>query len=139
MGYDATAYAIVGLRLRSQQLTTQQRVRGCAHKLANEKVKFCPECGDPVWVTKRTPIAGYDDGEPTLASYRVVDSGPNSEYVYVAGVLLEGASGQDGGSVGFISEINFEEVKAKMKAVIEPLGLWDEESFGFWAVLNEDY
>ena len=33
-----------------------------------------------------------------------------------------------------ISNINIEEVKTKMREKLEPIGLWDEETFGLWSV-----
>ena len=48
MGYDASAYAVIGMRIDADRLMATKRVRGCKHDLGpHKKAKFCPECGKP--------------------------------------------------------------------------------------------
>jgi hypothetical protein len=60
----------------------------------------------------------------------------DSKYLWVAGALLE--SNGDG-NVGFLAKVDFEDIKVRMKAALNPRNLWDEKSFGLWAVLYESY
>jgi len=142
MDYSSKAYTVIGLRVDNSKLTTTKRVRGCEHDLGpNKKAKFCTECGVSAWVEEEKPIKGYDpedcdeDGDQVIAGFKVVEPNGEAGEFFVAGLLLEGETGEH----GYRTSVDIPAIKAKMKTALMPLGLWDETEFGLWAILHESF
>jgi len=93
MGYDAYSHVIYGIEVDRKILEKTERVRSCNHNI-DEKSKFCPECGKPVWVESTVSVLDnlhdddpYDKGG---LSY-FVESGDaynNKNYNFMIGFRL---------------------------------------------------
>jgi hypothetical protein len=60
MGYDASAYVIVGVPVNRKEFWESRAVPGCHHKHTN---KFCPECGKPAREREEVEIEGWEEGD----------------------------------------------------------------------------
>ncbi len=128
-----TAHTILGIRLDCHDLYYTKDVDGCIHK---HNSNFCPECGAPVFSLERLPIDGFDEAGDTLAGFEI-------HYTYEDLPVVVGeelGEAREGDSLTTVSNIpdskHVETVKTKLREVLEPAGLWDEEKFGLWTVLR---
>lgn len=135
MGYSATSHTVIGIQIEKNDLYEETETRGCKHPVS--KSKFCPECGQPVWNKDSKPVAAYDDCREKLGGFDLVHVSCESDQYIIAGWQIEASSGNE--NPAFSKPPNFEAIKAKMKVVLEPLGFWEENKFGIYAVLYESY
>lgn len=145
MGASYTAYAVIGVEIPAAKLYREARVRLCQHE-APAGATFCPTCGKPAWGTEKEPIAAYKpDGErphftPKLAGWDVAVSS-NGERAYI-GLVCRGVPSResyreprDQGDFRHLTGGDVNDLRQKLQADLEPLGLWDGVKFGLWAVL----
>lgn len=55
MGYNATSYAVFGIKTARKNMKQLVNVRTCSHNVS-EGMKFCPECGEPVYTQEKHDI-----------------------------------------------------------------------------------
>lgn len=133
MSVDYNAYAVLGVMIPKEKLFRISTVPHEEHPIP-EGAEFCPKCGKRVSVTEKTPI--YEEGSrqnnwtDLLGSFPIV-WGTDQEEAYVGEWTRNGRKP--------IVPSSFETIKAKLREVLEPLGLWDEETFGLYAVLYCSY
>ncbi len=130
MGYDATAQTIIGVKINEKHLYENKPVRCCQHP--EKDSKFCSECGKPMWKDCQVRKDFYDDDNVVSEVFNLVEL-QHADWCFI-GLVAE--SGSQGAPVKqTITDIEF--VKQELKEVLEPLGLWEEESFGIWTNLLE--
>lgn len=135
MGYNCEAWAVIGVPLRKQQLLLKKEVLGCSCNPDSEN-KFCPVCGKPAKKTVEEPVfkgkhGGLPEYDEELAP-DVVLRRPDSEAAdYYLGVHFVAQARYFAGIPDFTG------IKEKIKGLLEPCGLWDEEDFGLWVVKYE--
>jgi len=149
MGADYSSYAVVGVEIDQSKLFTTEKVRGCKCDMGDvnpETTKFCPLCGKEVWKEEETPIPAYNEDADSGPFYRCL--GP---YMLVfttdyrrcfAGVILCGpADGDRGDEDALMAELPYDlkSIRDEMRRQLEPLGLWQEDKFGLWAVQHCSY
>jgi hypothetical protein len=141
MGYDAYAVALIGVRVDPDKLeqalytVTTNGEPGCQHKV-DKFDKFCPVCGKPTRQTIRTPIEGYDEENETLFGYSLLGNGACQKKRFIAAGYCR-AGAQDKFGDCFAGMINLSDIQDKMKMQLEPLGLFNEKSFGIHVFLDE--
>jgi len=59
MGFDGEITILIGLEIRNTCEITEKKERGCNHP--DTGVKFCSECGKPMWKTIKEEKWKYDD------------------------------------------------------------------------------
>lgn len=135
MSADYFAHAIVGVAIDATVFEEKvgETVPSCLHP-EREGNKFCPVCGERVGDrTLRTPRFTVDGILAALpGGYREVTGG--KFYRVVIGLGPEPATMDSALSQGGVPDV--EEVRATLKAVLEPLGLWEKSRFGLHAVLD---
>lgn len=122
-----------------------KEVRGCSHDV-DEKSKFCPQCGKPRVIHEskydfREFIERNDLGlecrDSTDSRFFFVTLDGTLEERVEENNLFSYQVNLDGGHRPF-AKINFpkdiDEVKSKLKDILEPLGLWHEGNFGIWMI-----
>lgn len=139
MGYDAYAYAIVGLKVDPKKLDSvlhkEDLVRGCSHEVDSIRTKFCPECGKPVVKSTTVPHPEFDVDDSKFFGFKLLcKNSEDRNFYYIAG---EVASSSSYSGKPYLNYKNIEDIKGKMKNVLEPLGLWKESSFGIHVFLYE--
>jgi hypothetical protein len=106
--------------------------------------KHCPECGKPAFVEVVTMVDGieidYDEEQKchTLNGLPLFGERRGFPFAVVGTTFAHSHTGgypdnhyTDGMQ---LLPTDIEEAKKKCKVVLEPLGLWDEDNFGLWAV-----
>lgn len=137
MSVDHTAHAIIGVRIDARRLYESKSVRGCEHE-RTDGATFCSVCGRPVWEIGRLSIPDFfPDGRPRLAGWDIivgysnVEDSPTDAFV---GVMAKAGWNGDSG-IQKLTGRGISAISEGLKASLEPLGLWDENWFGLWAVL----
>jgi hypothetical protein len=146
MGVSFSAHAGLGVLIKGSQLYTTARVRGCEHP--DSGGRFCPQCAAAVWVEVRSPIPGYEpEGTkangwvPNLCGLRVVTGTDDGaaliccDYVTAHGEPF----GDHRSEAMLVPAWTWEQAKADVRRVLEPLGLWDESKFGYWVLADVSY
>ena len=141
MGVDYYAYTIIGLRVPIDKIigTVIKHKNKCECEPQTEPMagqKFCGKCGcvldypykadDP-----RFGVDIWEIEEKGIGGWPVVSDGDYGTYFYIG--LLK-ASGEDKGPTKIPYHI--EGMKNKFQKDMEELGLWDEDSYGIWTVLQ---
>jgi hypothetical protein len=68
MGYSVNAYVVYGVKCDVDELRPMVRVRGCKHPEA--KSKFCPECGQPMFIMEEAELdLGWESDSNTLGIF----------------------------------------------------------------------
>jgi len=132
MGASWRGSAVLGCEVTGK---TEREVatRVCAHDIT-AGAKFCAECGKPATELEKVPIDGWDTIEQAgLSNYTTTDD--DRQFVGV------GVSVWDDGDAQRLSldTVELSAVRDKVRSVLTPIGLWDEKSFGLWAVLYCSY
>jgi hypothetical protein len=132
MGASYYAYAVIGVEVTGKLHTITKRP-SCAHQPSGA---FCSTCGKPnKAVEVETPIASYDEDRGTIGTLRVVHTTDNKKSF--VGIAV------DAGDLNY-SDANHKrlalspfEIASRvddLRRQLTEIGLWDESSFGLWAV-----
>lgn len=134
MGADYTAMAAIGLAFKAEDLTVIKRTKAFPHDYP-EDFDFCPKTKKPLWVDKKVSYDGFDGDK--LLGYPVISAGCGDETL-IACLISANDTYSNGGKTVDMRPLDFALVAAKkrMKADLEPLGIWDEKEFGLWTVLH---
>ena len=136
MGVDYSSQAFIGVEIPNPNII--ERIRLCDHP--EQKAKFCPECGRPMWKDEERlhPILDkmqddYDGKGPLT----YISSGM-FEGVYVGYKFADSGSNRSGGrcasKIELSDDLSIPEIKKKMKKVLGDL--YNERNFGLWSVLD---
>jgi hypothetical protein len=128
MGAAYYAYAVIGVEATGKLHTVTKRP-SCEHRPSGA---FCSTCGKPnKTVEVKEPIAGYDEEQRSIGTLRVVHTTDNKKSFVGIAVETGNLSYDDHRhlSLGMIADrIN------DLRRQLTEIGLWDEASFGLWAV-----
>jgi len=130
------AIAIVGCKVDKSKLFTTDLVRSCEHPIPVGGVKFCPECGKRTYKKTKKPIQDYDTDKETVCGKRVFGHYYDTNFVIIAEQCV--AVDNYDGPLAKMLPITVTDTTTwenKLRAVLEPLGLWDDEQFGIWTML----
>lgn len=127
MSTTYNAAAIVGCKIDKSKVFFIEQVRSCKHPISIENAKFCPECGEEVFVEQDGAIPQYDQDEKTICGFRAFYNEYN-DFIIVASEFAE---------IDFYSEepkmIDVDTVNGaqlRLKLALEPYNLWDKKQFG---------
>lgn len=138
MGVDWYARAAIGCKVAKEKLWPTSRVRACSHPLPDEAMRFCPTCGKPAWENRSRPADGYDEGKGTFHGFPVARGTDGAVHVVcVKGCLAEADSDDGAARRGLPGDIG--EAEHDLRAMLEPLGMWDDKAFGLWSILYCSY
>ncbi len=135
------AAAVVGCRVDRSKVFILEDVRLCSHPLPSMEtqrlrmdVNFCPICGKKLWSKEYKSIPQYDFVDETICGLRVVSNEYNDE-VYIAAEVAEIDTHLDYDGKSISPHGIDTTVRERIKAILEPIGLWNEEEFGIWVVM----
>lgn len=152
MGVDYRAYAVIGCVVDLDKVTMKkERVRAFKHNYPdNGEIKFDPKTGRALWETKEYPEFVFEDDGGCTDDY----SGKSKVIKLMGLKLYQGTDGEPtvlgvgtgddtysngGDDKEFLPIKDLESIKNKVKAVLEPIGMWDEDTFGLYAILYCSY
>lgn len=136
MGVYYTACTVVGIEIPQSACYTrsQTRDRGCEHPLPDgSNDPFCSRCGEKTWVESvvTEPLSLYDEDNGTFAGLDVIqDQYHDDARRFFVGTAT--TMDMQGGFPEMLPPGVVEETRQRLKAVLEPLDLWDEDKFGIW-------
>ncbi|MBU0777674.1 hypothetical protein KKF82_05410, partial [Patescibacteria group bacterium] len=138
-------FGAVGCLMKQKDLIIEEKtsVKGCSHDFNRTDFTFCPYCGaieSKVALERTTTFEDHfvdnlnDDLAITFTIHPIYDT----DYVVVS---IAATSMVDlSCSATPYTVIPFDEdYKLKAKSILEPVGLWNEDAFGFYAVGNVSY
>lgn len=132
MGVDFYSQVVIGVPLQKRTIfkNTSEIKRNCSCIVVGEP-HFCPDCGKPFYkkVSKETCIL------PEYKDYE--KAGPFKIFTCVDERELFIGYGKSCNSEDppeRLKNIDIENIKIELKNYLEPLNLWDENSFGIWSV-----
>lgn len=136
MGADYSSAAVIGVKIDQGKLATSKMVKAFPHDFGPD-INFHPKTGKKLWMEKAEYIPQYDEYKGTLAGFRVTFTTDNT--TMYCGIVASGTHSNCGSEAKRTKLEDIGEIKAKLKSALEPLGLWDEKSFGLWTVLHCSY
>ena len=119
MSVDYESHAIIGCRIEPKVV----KVRSCKHPEKNSA--FCPECGKAMW--DEDTISPVDMKLPK--GYVIVDTGTESD-TFIVGPEKYHVKAEAGSARRLPAPEELDSIIAGMKKH----GLYDEDTFGLWAV-----
>lgn len=150
MGFNCSAYTIVGSLIDEVDLYRVEHLdvhRDCGTKYVK---KFCPDCGELAGKTEKinTPIEGYDPegGEDYTGSINgrsilcVGWGGLSTSFVPSLVCLIRdgdmyGRGPKQETNATRLEDFNLDEHREQIKSILKPAGLWDPSKFGIWTAL----
>ncbi len=140
MSREIRVIIAIGTRVLRSEIFVQRKIRGCGHKLdASGLAKYCSQCGRPVFVERTLPIEQYSphgtpdsDFYPTLCGFACIESPTFDDFLVATDVHHKG--------VGLTPLDNFplDDREAKLRAALEPIGLWSWPDFGRYVLVLDD-
>lgn len=139
------AEAVIGMAITEDKLFIEKPYPNCEHKIP-DGAKYCPTCGQLAVKMLSEPAVDlgikfnhdvYEymcDWEEALErkGWSIVKTQEDNMIIGIAA-----KSDDDYGNFTNMVEIsNLENLKQQLKDYFEPLGLWDESSFGLWSVMT---
>lgn len=124
------ALAIIGIRLTESDFKKTHRERGCEH--ANSEGNFCPDCGKPTWINKRESI---DDVAISLGAdiVRPIAKGKKVILGKIIGIAGDGTT-----TTRVCDSFDAEDIKMRLREVLEPIEMWDEKQFALRVVADRN-
>jgi len=154
MGTDYYPRTIIGVRLPwtklfkkewykervpYTQLPARHKER-CDSEL-HDTATFCPSCGcrlerEHMRIVALTPEVTYDndEGDIEFHDWDVSRAGEPDDYADIF-IGFDFVEGEEHGVLLQIDVTAFDKKKARLKADLEEIGLWDDDSFGLWSFM----
>jgi len=144
MGVDYTAYAVLGVKFSYEEFMKPfkriEETRCCKH--SEQKAKFCPECGKPMWKERDMSPDLYEIEEEFEKYGLEIVTDTDSYNVYVGmSTKKEAESYRDKGEAFKVVD-DTDVLLRHLEARLFKKGLWSEEiasRFGLWAVMYCSY
>jgi len=144
MGFYYDATAVLGVRIPLSRLKREEKVRGCgcAAMLPEVAAKFCPSCGKPLWITRTSFIPECKPSDGARCPVEAVAGMPatcgtgEDDWVFVGQFTPRVRQHSQPWCQMLEVSGSVEDLRQKLRAALEPLGLWVESQFGLWAVLG---
>jgi len=155
MSSTIIAYTIIGSKIdRSKLFTHEERSvhRVCPNAGTATGGAFCAACGKPVDATETitTPVKGFEPEEGTesqglIGGLDIIPIPLYPKYEHFLAVRRMEIPGWHTGRSGKLPPnlaigfdkcgYDIESDRREIRAVLEPLGLWEPENFGIWTAL----
>lgn len=119
--------ALIGCEV-TDKIPRTRMVRGCGHDV-HESWKFCAQCSKPRIVEQRIHLEDTEAFKALESTGMAMAYSTDRERIF-AGVAVECWSDNRAKR----KDLDFVNVRVAVRAVLEPLGLWNE-SFGLWCVM----
>jgi hypothetical protein len=138
MGADFYAHAVIGVRVDPKKLSVGRKTKAFLHGYP-ESMNFDPDSGKALWCVDEVPAEGVQErrGDTYVAGYRVL-FGTDRKTAYIALMRAETGYQKHQARVS-LPNLDLNAAAKEMREKLEPLGFWDAEAFGLWAVLYCSY
>lgn len=132
MGASYYAYAVIGVEVTGKLHTTTKQP-SCAHQPSGA---FCSTCGKPnKTIDVETPIAGYDEDRATIGDLRIIHTTDRAKsFIGIAVGTRDLNYADDSHKRLALAPSEIATRVDDLRRQLIEIGLWDEASFGLWAV-----
>jgi hypothetical protein len=137
----AIAHTFIGVKVDNKKIKAYQTVvssgPGCVHVFPQD-AKFCPECGaGKIAVNVNEEAHNFEQDVNRSSLYITWGSDGRATFVtkrkfHLESEDIEGCGGWE--MMDIPSNEQVADLKAELKAFLEPKGLWEEAKFGIWCV-----
>lgn len=132
MSVNYSAYAVIGVEVTGK-LHTITKQPSCTHQ---PRGAFCSTCGKPNKTANvTTPIASYDEDRGIIGALRVVHTTDRKKSFI--GIAVEAGDLNYANNNHKRLDLRPSEITARiddLRRQLTEIDLWDESSFGLWAV-----
>jgi hypothetical protein len=143
---EYSAYAVIGCKINLDDIPSIiKTVKAFEHNFPLS-TKFDSQTGKPLWREDSYPkYTFYSDGREDERSQPIdkkglkTYQGTDGEPLILGFGVGEDTYSNGGDDYGFRNLPDVNEIKEKLKAVLEPLDMWSEINFGLYAVLHCSY
>jgi hypothetical protein len=160
MGADYYAKAVIGVRLPDEdqfpRAKKMVRKKAFKHDYGDGDAEFHPKTGQKLFLDEKEEVEEdfpafvfadkYGDVRRNDENQQVIKIPQGLEVVYgtdgnntCLGFALKTGSSNGGDDYGFMQIPDIDDIKNKIKSLLEPLGLWDEKDFGIHLILYCSY
>lgn len=148
MGADYRAYAVIGCEIMLENIPKITEIIKAFNHNHPKNVKFDPETGKKLWKEDSYQEFAFepDDDRTYDERTKMIDIGEFKIYRGTDGspTVIGFGCGEDtysnGGEVHEVIDLpDVNELKNKLKAILEPVNMWDEDCFGLHAILYCSY
>lgn len=130
------AIAAIACRIPTKKARVRTHKKGCHHPVISEMAEYCSTCGMPRWMPSMEWKIKFDDNRITLDGQLKIIIVPDDMYIYAA--HSEVSNYNEPNKID-IDKVDIRYYRSRIKDVLLPLDLWDEEQFGVWAILDVSY
>lgn len=150
MGADYSAFAIIGCIIDLKKIPViTKKVKAFEHNVPEDSdVKFDAKTGRALWEEEEYLEYTFEtdyEGERVGPDTKKVDKkglklyyGTDGEPV-ILGFGVGDTYSNGGNDYDFRSLSDTNEIKEKLKSILEPLGMWNEKKFGLYSLLECSY
>ncbi len=128
------AAAIIGCRIPRSKIFLKKKIRTCEHTLSEGNPKFCQECGKRIHLTIDSAIDEYNSDNNTIGGLGVFGNNFSDQVLLAADAAVVDCEEWISDMIS-INPSSHNRLKQKIKSILEPLDLWDEEQFGVWGMI----
>ncbi len=124
---STSSFVLIGLDVVRDKLYHREKKRACECEIENaETMEYCSKCGGGVMREVDVPIPEMVDYK--IGDFPVIDNFEgDATFIAIPGTYK---TGDEYDMIKVKIPENLNEMKENMKNVLEPLGMWDEDSFG---------
>lgn len=142
MSMTVLAYCVVGVPIDPDDLYHHETVSVHRDCEGQGNGKYCSACGRARGEQEvlKTPLAGYDPegGSDYEGSFQDLDIvrvywGGRARH-YLAALCTKDDSAFGKGGPGKLAPFDWDDARDRLRSVLEPVSLWNEEDFGVWSV-----
>lgn len=138
---SAYGIALIGVRVKKEQLSKARGEPitrdGCHHRIP-VGANYCPVCGAPRTVVEPAPEMTRERLESLVKPFAVESDGSDRDLFVAAKPMtiktLDICSCGSSLKMDLPDRETVGEYKSMLRKMLEPIGCWDEKSFGVWVV-----
>lgn len=135
MGVSYYSQAVIGCKISEEKLYQKPLLEKRFNHNYGQDIKFCPKTGRELWREVLNPISQYNEDD-RLGEYKLCRSNDTDLVVSLVGTKCVNACYDPGITMHKIDFVDLENKKQKLKSFLESLGLWNEDNFGLFNVVE---
>jgi hypothetical protein len=136
--------AVIGCGIDESKIPTiTKNIKAFEHNMPEDSLdKFDSKTGKPLWVIKKFPEYSFreevEDKNTKIIDLKGLQIYTDTDYKHV--VLGFGCTASDWDiTCNFRDLCDINEIKEKLKSILEPINMWDGSKFGLYSILRCSY
>jgi len=138
MGLDVSVSAVIGYKLKIRDIYDNNFIEDQSKDYAlfvqnNEYETFLADFIDHTSLIYLNIVASMEDGFDDFEDHLILYYERNHKGMESRGILVGSMK------VDFYTEKQIDKIKEKIKGILLPIGIWNEENFGLWVASNASW